>query len=440
MTSLADAYNNHVARLTESTVPILEAQGFDGAVIHSGRVVPKSQFDDLVWPFCPVPTFLHWADLAWPDCAIVVGPAPVRLAVVRPNSYWEAPPEPDWPHLRETLDVIELNDPDEVGRLLEPGRWAFIGHDPQVAASLGLEDDAVNPEGLIRELHETRVHKTDYEIECIARANQTGARGHRIVAETFASGVRSELALHLSYLAATGQDDPETPYKNIVALGAHGAVLHHVSYRDVPRARSLLIDAGAVYRGYNADITRTMVADGSGPDIDRFRALLEDMEDLQQRVCAAIRVGDNYEALHDLAHEALGNVLADGGLVHCSAEAATESGITRIFFPHGLGHGLGIQVHDVGHKNQAPRPENQFLRNTRDIEPRQVFTIEPGLYFIDQLLESVRAEPEGRDVNWEVVDRLRPFGGIRIEDNVLVLDEGASAPIRNFTREAFAAQ
>lgn len=439
MTALTEAYRRHIASLTEKTLDALVEHDFDGVVIHSGRIVPKSSFDDMDWPFSPVPTFSHWVDLGWPDCAVVVTDGEARLVVVRPSSYWEVPPEPDWAHLRAAIDVVELPEADALERMVGDGRWAFVGHDPDIATGVGLADEDINPEQLIAALHEARVHKTDYEIECIARANQIGARGHRIVAEAFDRGVRSELALHLSFLAATGQDDPEAPYKNIVALGTHGAVLHHVNYRDMPRAQSLLVDAGATHRRYNADITRTMVDDRPGSDADRFRDLIDRMEELQQDVCAVIRVGDDYEALHDLAHEMLGELLAEAGLVHCSPEAAVSTGITRTFLPHGLGHGLGIQVHDVGHKERPPRDENPFLRNTRTIEPRQIFTIEPGLYFIDTLLERLRTEPAGRDVDWNVVDELRRFGGIRIEDNILVLDdEETEPPIRNLTREAFA--
>jgi len=95
-------------------------------------------------------------------------------------------------------------------------------------------------------------------------------------------------------------------------------------------------------------------------------------------------------------------------------------------------------VHDVAGLPRKPRPENRFLRNTRTIEPHQVFTIEPGLYFIDSFLDEIAAGPEAASVHWSLVDELRPFGGIRIEDDVLVLPEGSEPRVRNLTREAFA--
>ncbi|MXW51108.1 MAG: M24 family metallopeptidase, partial [Gammaproteobacteria bacterium] len=115
---------------------------------------------------------------------------------------------------------------------------------------------------------------------------------------------------------------------------------------------------------------------------------------------------------------------------------------SRTFMPHGLGHLLGVQTHDVGgwqttpEGSEAPPPDaHATLRLTRTIEAGMVFTIEPGLYFIPMLLSRLRKEANAREVNWPQVESMTPWGGARIEDNVLVMEGGA----RNLTREAFAA-
>jgi Xaa-Pro dipeptidase len=118
-----------------------------------------------------------------------------------------------------------------------------------------------------------------------------------------------------------------------------------------------------------------------------------------------------------------------------------EAGVTRVFFPHGIGHLLGLQVHDVGgvmadvagHERSRPAG-HPTLRLTRMLEPGVVVTVEPGIYMIDSLLAAAHADARRAHINWPMVEQLRPFGGIRIEDNVAATD---GAP-ENMTRNAFA--
>ncbi len=134
-------------------------------------------------------------------------------------------------------------------------------------------------------------------------------------------------------------------------------------------------------------------------------------------------------------------MLIDSGLASGEADALLSEGVTSAFMPHGIGHLLGIQVHDVGgfmeDENGAtidPPSGHPFLRLTRVLEEDMVLTIEPGLYVIDMLLDNLRGTPAESLVNWSSVDALRPFGGVRVEDNVRVLADGCE----NLTRDAFA--
>ena len=116
-----------------------------------------------------------------------------------------------------------------------------------------------------------------------------------------------------------------------------------------------------------------------------------------------------------------------------------DKGVSSVFFPHGLGHPSGLQVHDVaGFTDESgaiiPRPEGHaFLRMTRTLEPNMVVTIEPGLYFIPSLLAKLKQSPEAKSVNWQKVEQLMPYGGVRIEDEVLCTE---NEPV-NISREAF---
>jgi Xaa-Pro dipeptidase len=155
-----------------------------------------------------------------------------------------------------------------------------------------------------------------------------------------------------------------------------------------------------------------------------------------------VRAGFDYRQLHLDAHLALATILRDFGIVRVSPESAVESGVSSAFFPHGIGHGIGLQVHDVAGFAQSDRggtiakPQGHpYLRLTRVLEPGMAVTIEPGLYFIDMLLEELKDKGLGPSVNWDRVAQFKPYGGIRIEDDV-VCTEGE--PL-NLTREQFAA-
>ena len=139
---------------------------------------------------------------------------------------------------------------------------------------------------------------------------------------------------------------------------------------------------------------------------------------------------------------AIAGLLKDWGLVRGDPDELFETGVSATFFPHGLGHFLGIQVHEVGGffadatgAEISPPEKFPHLRLLRTLEADQVLTIEPGIYFIDSLLDKLRAEPVAKAVNWKLIDQLKKFGGIRIEDNVVVTSSGAE----NLTRQEFSA-
>jgi Xaa-Pro dipeptidase len=243
----------------------------------------------------------------------------------------------------------------------------------------------------------------------------------------------------MAYVRATGQTENELPYPNIVALNTNASVLHYQNQERVTPKESLsfLIDAGAQFGGYAADVTRTYSRRN-----DDFAALISAMDALQQQLCSQVRNGVDYASIHLDAHERIGNALRDANVITISGADAAANGLTSVFFPHGIGHLLGLQVHDVAGFSISPdgkqkaRPAGHpYLRLTRTLEPGFVVTIEPGLYFIDALLNEARNSAHGKQIDWQQVERFRPYGGIRIEDNV-ACTEGAA---ENLTRPAFAA-
>ena len=296
-----------------------------------------------------------------------------------------------------------------------------------------------NPRPVLEYLDYHRAFKTPYEIAMLRQATRIGVRAHRAAERAFRAGA-SEFGIHLVYCQAAGQDSDELPYGNIVALNEHAAVLHYTDRdRRAPKpARSFLIDAGASFGGYACDITRTYAAQD-----DDFAALVRLVDEAQQAMCGQVRAGTDYRTLHQDAHLSLAHVLREAGIITLDPQIAVESGVTSAFFPHGIGHGIGLQVHDVGgfaasdSGGTIDKPAGHpYLRLTRTLAPGMVVTIEPGIYFIDMLLEPLRARSDvAGGIDWHKVDELRPYGGIRIEDDV-VCTEGD--PV-NLTREGFAA-
>ena len=435
-TRLAALYSDHLAELARRTDAVCRKHGLDGLVVHSGTAQKKTSFDDQYWPLVTVPVFRHWLPLAVEGCALLLVPGrkPTLFNNVE-RGFWDGPPEPESPHFWAFYNVVEVRSPAAIRKALQAriGGLAGVGDDRAFLASLGLADDRIAPRELLTDLDSTRVKKSAYEVHCLREANRRACRGHAAVLQAFAAGDHSELELHLIYLRETAQDDPETPYKNIVALNEHAATLHHVSYgRHKMAAQSLLLDAGATFLGYDSDITRTAVK-GTGAAADVFRQLVVGVDRLQLQLCEQARLGLPYEALHDESHRLLAQTLLDTGIAKSSSSssaALVDGGVTRKLFPHGLGHSLGLVTHDVGCRQVAPRSDNPFLRNTSVIERDQVFTIEPGCYFISSLLAELKASPAAAQLDWALVDALVPFGGVRIEDDLLVTD----GVVDNFTR------
>ncbi len=432
---LGALYRDHFENLTRKTAECLEQEKLDTLVIDAGVPALQSRFDDQYWPHRATPAFAHWLPLSIPGCALVLR-AGAKPKLIRPDetSYWEGPPPSDGDHFIDCFEVEDVAS-DQIGsQLVVNGRSAWIGDDSARGETWGFAHEAINPSGLVERLDAVRAKKSDYERWCIGEANRRGARGHRAVFEAFAKDDRSELELHLLFLGETSQDDQDTPYKNIVALGSHAAILHHIHYgrERSTGPQSLLVDAGALCFGYVADITRTEVKLGdSDPDATVFAELVARMNTLQQTICQRIEAGMSFEVLHDFTHENLAPILRDLGIAKASDDELVGNGITRVFLPHGLGHSLGVQVHDVGCRMKPPAERNPHLRNTADVEVGHVFTIEPGCYFIPALLDELRESPRGAALDWPTIDRLRRFGGVRIEDNIAVVDGGTI----NLTRD-----
>jgi len=432
---ISTGYRDHVAELQRYWEKALQAEGYQAALIHAGSKL-ASFLDDYEYPFRCNPHLLWWAPLIHHhDSALLVRPGQrPKLFYYQPDDYWHSPPADPESWWADEFEVVPVRDADGWKQAGINGHTACIGDSPALAEAV--DDARLNPERLLNRIHLDRTRKTSYEIDCMAEAARLGAIAHMAAEQAFREGL-SEYDIHQRYCMSIQMVDAELPYGNIVALNDHSAVLHYQAHeQQVPeRVRSFLIDAGATVHGYACDITRTYAS-----ETGEFADLISAMDDMQRQLCADVVEGLDYRDLHLRAHLDIARILKDFEVIRPSAEDAVASGLSAVFYPHGLGHFLGLQTHDVAgliadaEGTPIPRPEGHpFLRLTRTLEAGNVLTIEPGLYFIEPLLRKWRENDDVTAINWDKVETLAPYGGIRIEDNMLVTN---GVP-RNLTREAF---
>ena len=247
-------------------------------------------------------------------------------------------------------------------------------------------------------LDEQRLFKSADEVRLMQRAADISVEAHRAAMRAARPGIH-EFELQAELERVFRMHDAEPAYASIVGAGANACVLHYRDNRAKSRAGELvLIDAGAEYRGYAADITRTFPVGG------RFSKEQRSLHDLvcaaQAAALAQARPGVAYEAGHEAAVATLAEGLLSLGLLKGTLETVIARGDYKRFYRHKTGHWLGLDVHDVG--------EYRIDGESRLLEAGMVFTIEPGLYI-----------PADADVpaKWRGI-------GIRIEDDVLITADG----------------
>jgi Xaa-Pro aminopeptidase len=221
-----------------------------------------------------------------------------------------------------------------------------------------------------------------------------------------------------------------------VILTINGQTLHnHYHGNKLADGRMLVIDAGCeTALGYCSDITRTVPVGGKFSR--RQKEIYEIVLNANMASIASIKPGLHYRDFHLMAARVIASGLKDLGLLRGNVEEIVEKGAHALFFPHGLGHMMGLDVHDmeglgenhVGYDEEIERSKQfglAFLRLAKTLQPGFVMTNEPGIYFIPALIDLWRKDNKFPEhVNYDLVEKYKDFGGVRIEDDVLVTHEG----------------
>lgn len=433
MSFLEESFHNHLRVASARIEDSLTELGYESLILGAGESHIYFQ-DDEAAPFrvdrhfgwvCPVQGQGHFL-------RFTRGKKPLLVRCV-PNSFWhENPPAPEAWWAGE-FDIEEAESAAEAWKKLRDiPKPVFVGSQTVFATAGGVP---VNSDRVLAHLDWWRSVKSSYEIENIVEANRIAAPGHRAAAQRFLDG-GSEFDAMLAYLEGVGVSEKELSFTPIFAMDDKAATLHYEQRRHKKNGSVLLVDAGAVSRNYASDISRTTLAASAHPVFLEMWSLLNN---LQQNVCREAVPGTSLAKMQLNTYRGILGILESVGILRGieDADSAIRDGILRTFCPHGLGHSLGVCTHDTGEYSEnrwgtpAPALEGFSFRANRSLEPGCVITVEPGIYFMPMLLQKMRDSAFSERFHWNLIDELVPFGGMRIEDDVLV----TSAAPRNITRE-----
>jgi Xaa-Pro aminopeptidase len=304
-----------------------------------------------------------------------------------------------------------------------------------LARLLGLDPREVSSQTsvtLVRAVAAQRSIKEEAEVAEIEDAMAVTALMYRATMRATRAGLTEARVAAIHQMEAFARDRSQA-FNPIVTVD--GEVLHNTSYANTLRDGDLLlVDSGTESSNFYAtDITRTMPV--SGRFTEQQREIYDVVLAANEAAIAAASPDRTNRELHLLASRTVASGLRDIGLMQGNVDDAVEAGAHALFFVHGLGHMMGLDVHDmedlgdiVGYERGEER-STQFglasLRLARKLEPGFVITIEPGIYFIPALIDRWRADGKLRDfIRYDRLEAYREFGGIRIEDDVLITESG----------------
>lgn len=390
-------------------------------VIGAGHPVPLPENSDQFYPF------ICHADYSYLGAATCAG------AVLAFDP--QAPGGEQWidfvPRVTEAERIWEGMQQSPGHDLEEFDAWLRVRKGRPLAV-LGsglrsLRDDAASTQLARTRLQHARRPKDACELALLRRAATATAAGYEQASAFLRPGV-SERMIQIELESAFYRSGAsQTGFASIVASGPNSAILHFTpGERRVAEGDFVLIDSGAQIGRYTADVTRTLIVGTPSPfQQDLYQLVLH----AQKKAIERCRPGNEWKEVHLFCAAQLCEGLVSMGILRGKAESLVEQEAHALFFPHGVGHLVGLGVRDASGtlpgREPDPRPCLQSLRMDLPLEENYVVTVEPGLYFIPPLLNDPKRRSRFKDhVNWELVDRHQHLGGVRIEDDILVRREG----------------
>lgn len=384
----------------------------DTVLVYSGTPIQKPGGHDQTYPFLPHPDY-YWISgsrRAYGVSAFTKGEGWVDyiLPVTRDEKIWEGGAE-----------VIPGKD------LGQFSAW-LSGRNSQRVFNLTFDQET--PEWLqVKEVFSRERRKKDSEeVDLIRKVAGFANAGYEKLQGAIRAGL-SERQIQLDYESEVLFAGAEKlPYDSIVGSGVNSAVLHAIPTSRVLRdGEHVLIDAGADLHDYCVDITRIFPAGGKmSTRLKEIYSIVLRAQEEGIRMCVP---GTAWKDVHQKAALIMAQGLRDLKFLTVSADEALASGAISVFFPHGVGHLVGLRVRDVGGPYN-PNPKyysGARLRVDMNLEENHLFTVEPGIYFIEALIKDADTRRKyGDQVNWQEAEKWLDFGGVRIEDDILVTSRG----------------
>ena len=385
-------------------------------LVYAGQPIPLPEDSDQTYPFSAHADYYYLTGLDCPGGVLAYDPQ-----------------EDAWvsfvPEITEGERVWEGRLPWPGTPLAELDNWLTVRAGRPIVR-LGAPPGGSAPEAAVASevkarLRHARRPKDAHELALLRRAIDATAAGYARVRAILRPGLTEralQIELETEFLRH-GAD--ATGYGSIVGTGPNSAVLHFAPGARATRAGDfVLIDAGGACERYTADVTRTLVVGAPSPfQRDLYQVVLA----AQLRAIDRCRAGAEWKAVHLAAAVDLMAGLVSLGVLRGEPTSLVEQDAHTLFYPHGLGHLVGLGVRDASGqapgRAKDPRPSLRSLRMDLPLAPGYVVTVEPGLYFIPPLLQDPVRRARYRDcVNWPLVEQHLELGGVRIEDNILVTD------------------
>lgn len=407
----------------------------EGVIYLRGGEIMYRYGTDYEFPFRQESNFWYLTDVNEPDYHMVMDLksktyhlfAPKRDSAyavwhgrIKPNEEIEEEYQPDKLHRDNDLLTV-LND-------LNPSVIYCLNEEQAEFLEDLNRNFNVETESLTDTITYCRCIKTEEELDKMRVAAKVNNEAHLAAMKALKPGMHEYEMKAVFDFHQQKNGLLQDAYSGIHAGGKNSAILHYTeNSKEIKDGDLYLIDAGYEYKGYASDVSRTYPANGkfTGDQAAIYQTTLTALN----KTIEAVKAGVKMEDLHLAAARIILQGLKDHGLVKGSIDELMEKDIFALFFPHGLGHFLGLDTHDVGGYpkgvERIERPGIQFLRVRRELQPGMVITIEPGIYFIPALLKPALKDPEkSQYLNAEKLEKLFDFGGIRIEDNLIITEDG----------------